>query len=879
MRTFLRKLAFFVRRRRFDAELAEEMLLHQALLSEKLREHDSAEARRRFGNASVLRDSSRDVWTWHCVEDLASDLRFAARIVRKRPGFALLATLTLALGIGSTAAVFSILNAVLLRPLPYRDPGRLVAIWDGALHEKGMEKVFAPYTDYESWRRNARSFEDIAVATWAYSPTRILTGRGPAKQLLAIPVSVSFFEMLGAHAALGRTFTADDERRGCSVVLSHGLWTGTLGADPGIVGKNLTLDQRECAVIGVMPASFSFYPAAAQLWILLGPDFEPPRERATVGIFARLKPGVTREQAQAEIAPLHRAAHPGGFWHEFEPRVYDLHGEFTFLASRTLRVTLIVSFSAVLLVLLIAELNVANLLIARLAERQRELAVRAALGSGQARLVRQVLAESLLLASIGTVGGIALAYGALSYFRRATPIQLTVGADASINLPVLIFAILLSLATTLLFGLLPAAGASRIDVIEQLKAGGRGAVAGALRRQTATFIIAVEMGLSFLLLFGAGLLLRSALGMGSEPLGFQPAHVVETRTELPMPRYRAAARRIQFYDALFERLREIPGVVGVALTSKVPPYLSDGGTETVEVQGRPIDEEHRRHDAGVNAISPAFFDVLGISLVEGRAFQASDSTNSLPVAIVNEALVREYFPNEDSIGKQVRASRPARDEMPWLTIVGVVRDLKHPELMNEMSWVTTPALYRPLAQAVPQRIEIALRVKAAQPIEREVQQRIAALDASVPINGVHPVDTEISEVLAYPRFRAVVLGCFSAVALLLSAVGLNGVLSQIVAQRRSEFGLRKAIGAQQRDLLWLVARQGGVPILAGMLGGVSGVLIFSRLLRALLYGIPPADPFVLAIVSIVFAGIGAVAIALPARRAAIVDPMVALRDE
>lgn len=880
---FWRKLRFLFRRARFEEELAEEMRLHQDLRAGQMRAGDRADAvraaRRKFRNAAVLRDASRDVWTWRWMEDLAADLLFAARIFRKKFGFTVVAAVTLALGIGSTTAVFSMVNAVLLRPLPYRDPDGLVAVWDRALHEKGMEKVFVPYTDYEVWRKNARSFENIAVATWAFSPTRILTGRGPAKQLLAIPVSATFFDVLGVQAALGRTFIADDERHGCAVVLSHGLWSTTLGADAGIVGKSLTLDQRDCAVIGVMSASFSFYPNAAQMWILLGPDFEPPREQANVGIFARLKRGVTREQAQSEIAPLHRAAHPAGFWHDFEPAVYDLHGEFTFLASRTLRITLIVAFAAVALVLLIAALNVANLLVARLAERRRELAVRAALGSGQARLLRQVLTESLLLASMGTAGGIALAYGALRYFRFASPIQLTVGADVRINLPILLFAIGVSLATTLLFGLAPAIGASRIDVIEQLKSGGRSAVTGALSHRAARCLIAIEMGLSFLLLIGAGLLLRSAVRMGSEPLGFDPEHVFETRTELPLSRYRDAARRNQFYDALIDRLGRIPGIAGVAVTTRVPPYLSDGGTEALEVQGKAVEREFLRHDVGVNAASAGFFNVLGISVVEGRGFRSSDASDSQPVAIVNQALAREYFPNEDPIGGRVRAVRPAIEEMPWLTIVGVVGDVKHPELMNEMSWVATPALYRPLAQMAPQRIEIAMRAVASPALEREVQQQISALDAAVPVNAVHPVDTEISDVLAYPRFRAVVLSFFALAALLLSAVGLYGVLSQLVAQRRGEFGLRKAIGAQERDLLLLVARQGGVPIVIGMLGGLLSTLIFSRVLASLLYGIRPVDPYVLAAICGVFLAIGALAIALPARRAAAVDPMTALRDE
>jgi len=447
-----RRLRFLFERSRFDEELAEEMRLHMELRAAKLR--SAGAARRRFGNLTLALESSRDAWTWRWLEETRQDLRFAARLLRKKSGFTAIAAITLALGIGATTAVFSIVEAVLLRPLPYRDPGRLVVIWYQGLREKGFAKIFARYDDYKNWRRTARSFQDIAAATWAYSPSRILTGRGEAKELLAIPVTGAFFQTLGVPAALGRTFTQDDEGRGCAVVLSHAFWTKALGGDTAIAGQDLTLDQQSCTVVGVMPARFSFYPPETEIWILLGKDYQLPRE--AVAIVARLKPGVTREQAQAEVLALYRGAHPSGFWHDFEPRVYDLHGEFTFLASRTLRLTLIVAFCSVLLVLAIAALNVANLLLARLAERQRELAVRAALGSGRARLVRQVLAESLLLASIGTLGGIVIAIAAVRYFRHAAPIVLTVGSRVTIDPPVLIFTVLVALATALIFGLLPA---------------------------------------------------------------------------------------------------------------------------------------------------------------------------------------------------------------------------------------------------------------------------------------------------------------------------------------------------------------------------------------------------------------------------------------
>jgi putative ABC transport system permease protein len=349
------------------------------------------------------------------------DLRFAARSCARRPGFAALAILTLGLGIGATTAVFSILDAVLLRPLPYRQPDRLAAVWLTSTREASLAKLFATYRDYSEFARHARSFDGVAAATWAKRSPSVLTGHGPARDILTIPASGNFFEMLGVHARLGRVFTRDDEVRGCSLVLAHPFWSTTLGADPAIVGKPLIIDQKPCTVLGVMPAEFSFYPRQTQAWILLGPGFQDAQDAMLVGIFARLRAGVTPEQAQAELRGLYRALHPVGETRDFQPVVYDLQGEFTFLAGRTLRRTLMIMFGAVLLVMLIGCLNVANLLMARLSERRRELAVRAALGSGQGRLVRQVLTESLLLSTFGAATGIAIAWAGCAISATRIP--------------------------------------------------------------------------------------------------------------------------------------------------------------------------------------------------------------------------------------------------------------------------------------------------------------------------------------------------------------------------------------------------------------------------------------------------------------------------
>lgn len=793
------------------------------------------------------------------MTQLVQDLRFAARTFCKRPGFTLIAILTLALGIGAATAVFSIVNEVLLRPLPYRDPDRLVAVWITSTREKGLAKLFATHTDYEEFRRDSKSLESVAVATWATNLGRVLTGRGPARSVMTVPASANFFDTLGVQASIGRTFTSEDESRGCSIVVAHKFWTSMLAADPSIVGKSLTLDEKPCTVLGVMPERFSFYPSPAQAWVLLGPDY-PDRAKMLVGIFARLKPGVTAARTETELRSLYRASHTTGESRDFQPVVYDLHGEFTFLAGRTLRTTLILVFAAVLLVLLIACLNVANLLLARISARRREFAVRAALGSGRSRLIQQVLTEGLLLSFLGAGFGVFFAYFAVRYFRLANPIELSVGADVGIHPVALGFSVLLCVTSTLIFSLLPAFRASQVDLTRTLKPAQRG--------NLARVVIAVEMALSFVLLTGAGLLMISALRMGSEPLGFNAAHVFATRVGLPASRYPGDTQRMQFYDRLLSRLQQIPGIGGAALASKVPPEA--GGNQTLEIQGHASGPE--MHEVGADAVSPSFFDVLNIPLRQGRVFDLQDREYSQPVAIINDSLAQKYFAHSDPLGQQIRIPG-----MPWLTVVGVVGNLKHTQLMNEMSWVETPIFYRPLAQEPRPFVQAAVR--SSGDVKNEIQNQIAAIDPTLPLSEVELLTTRVDKTLAYSRFRAIVLAFFAFSAVILSAVGLNGVLSQLVTRRIPEFGVRRAVGAQTHHLIWLIVRNGGIPVVAGLAAGVMLTLLSSRLLASLLYGIQPADPKALAVVSLTLLLVAGFAIFAPAMRAARVDPMVALREE
>ena len=481
-----------------------------------------------------------------------NDLRYGLRLLRRSPGFATVAILTLALGIGANVAVFSIVDATLLRPLPYRDPQRLVEVMDRLVHERGQSKLFGSYDDFQEYRRHARNFEDLAAVTWAMRG-QTLTGRGPARGVMAVPVSDSFFRMLGVNPMIGRGFTAGDMARGCSVVLSHGFWTNALGGNPKLIGQTITLDRRPCTVFGVMPAGFSFYPTATELWTLLTPTFQPPPTDIPMLTFARLKPGATLAQAQTELTALHTALHQSdGKERVFAPVVGDLQQEFTWLAGRNLRTTLWILFGAVGLVLLVACWNVAGLLLGRGFARRRELAVRAALGGGRRRLFGQLLAEGLLLSGTGGVFGVLVAFGLVRWFRAMNPVELPPGADVHVSLPVLAFAAAASLGATLIFGLAPAWRASRVDLNEALKSGGRGIAAG--RHRLARLLVAAEMAGSVLLLAGAGLLMESVLRMRAAPLGFDPDHTFRARIALGMEYYPKPEQRVQFYDTLLARL-------------------------------------------------------------------------------------------------------------------------------------------------------------------------------------------------------------------------------------------------------------------------------------------------------------------------------------
>jgi putative ABC transport system permease protein len=830
---------------------------------------------RRFGRNEIdatliVEEVHRTKIVW-LVENVLRDAKHAFRVFRHSPAFTLVIVLTLALGIGAATAVFSVLDAVLLQPLPYKQPDRLVAVWGHSKIDPNLPKVFLSYADFDEFRRKATTVEEVSAAAWGPMSSHILSGAGAARLLTVIPVSTSFFSLLGANAAVGRTFSDNDETAGCSIVLANSLWMSAFGGEPALVGRSITLDQKPCSVVGIMPARFAFYPSQAQAWLLMGPDLQ---RQAGVGVFARLIHAATLSAAQTELAQLYAATNPADAA-RFEPQVFDLHGEFTFLASRTLRTTLMVALSAVGLLLLIACLNVGNLLLARMSERGREMALRAALGSGQGRLVTQVLTESLILAFFGTLAGVGFAAGAIRYFQHASPIELTVGANVGIHGRVLIFAMLLMFSTAMGFGFSPALTAMRANLVDRLKTGGRATVEGGLARVS----IAAQMGISFALLAAAMLLIQSSLSMGAEKLGFELDNRASARFTLPGASYAENSQRIAFYERLEREIAGVDGVRDVALASRVPPDAG-GFQQRIEIEGQKVALDSQPINVGMDAVSPSFFGLLKVPLLKGRLFDSRDRPASETVAIVNEELASQYFPSSNPVGKRVRLVSGTTATSPWLTIVGVVGNLKQTMLMNEMRWTVAPHLYRPAEQDPQASMNLLLRFGTSSvPVAQGLKRVAASLDSKAPFGELQPVELQVSGILAYSRFRALVLAFFAISALMLSTIGLHAVLTQFLRKRDAEFGVRRALGATTMHILNLVLRQAGFPVVGGLFLGLILTFVVRRLIASLLYGSVALHPVLLAFVATVLLIASAVAILRPAIAAVRVDPAVALRAE
>lgn len=814
------------------------------------------------------------------LDEFRQDLTQAWRMVAHNPRFAALVILTLALGIGANTAVFSVFDAVLLRPLPFKDAGRLIAIWESDPKKLDSTGIWNSYRDFRSWRERSGTVEEFAAYSWYDAEVR---GHGAPRTVLAPVVTPNFFSLLGVRAADGRTLVPADKLGDPLVVLGHRFSIEHFGTAAGVAGRTIVLDRKPWTVIGVMPADFEFYPKEAGMWRLMTPDAEfirdPNNHRLVV--FGRMRRSVPIESVQAELTAIRADINRGDQddVSEFVPVVHTLQEDFTWLTGRNLSRTLFLLLGAVGLLLLIACLNIANLLLTRGVQRHKEIAVRSALGAGRGRLLRLLLAEALVLAGFGTALGIVLALAALRYFLAANPVALPPGNAVRIDLRILAFSVLLGVITTLLSGLIPAWRASKTDLHEALKDAARGSSMGGLHSGAARLMAVLEVSLSLVLLAGAGLMIQSVRRMANTPLGFRPDRLLTMSVHLPKEGYSQSDRAHQFFDRLTQRIRGLRGVEGAELSTNGP--LASWGSETVEVDGEPSPPPDVivYGDVGRRAVSPGYFRLAGIPLLAGRNFEVRDGAGTEPVAIVNESFVRKHFQHGEPIGRHVRAGFPP-DKHPWLRVVGVVGNTKGPTVFREMALVTSPLLFRPVAQAPENDLEVIVRAAVeSRGLHGEIPRQVTALDPDLPVYDVKTVSDAIAQDLKYPKFRANILSLFAGLALLLATVGIYGVVSQIVVSRTREIGIRVALGATRESILRMVARQGILLAGTGAAIGLLASFALMRTLASMLYEVRPGDPLTLFAVTAALVVVAVIASWIPARRAARLDPLAAIRHE
>ena len=816
------------------------------------------------------------------METLFHDVRFALRMLWQGRGFTVVAIIALALGIGANSAIFSVVNAIVLRPLPFADSARLVALW-GNIHQEGLDELELSAPEFVDLRARTQTFEEMA----AYSVQGFnLTGAGEPERIQGASVTASLFPLLGVAPQRGRTLRAEEDSPGRNqvVVISHALWQRRFGADPAVVGRAVLLDGQSSTVVGVMPPSFHFPDNDTDIWqpAAFDADLLSENNRGShfLNVIARLRTGVTLAQAQQELNTVARALgaeHARNYPRGFDAKLRPLHEEIV----GDLRRPLLIIFGAVGLVLLIACANVANLSLARAAARGREMAVRAALGASRWRIVRQLLTESVLLALAGGMAGLLLALWGVDLLVSLAPVGTPRVAEIGLDLRVVAFTFAVAGTTGVLFGLVPALQASKTDLNETLKEGGKSVSDSPRRRRLRGTIVAAEFALTLVLLVGAGLLLKSFVRLQQVDPGFNPANVLTLRLVLPEAKYKTATEQHAFYDALFTRLRALPGVTAVG-GNNLLPFVGAGGSRGFLIEGRPVPPGNPYPEEQLRFITPGYFAALSVPLLRGRDFNERDTEGAPPVAVVSRATAERYWPGQDAVGRRFAYSGIGPGSTPkWIEIVGIVGDVKHRTLEGAAKPAIYVSAYQPLFAGfrLPS-LYIALRTTGdPATFAAAVRREVAALDPEQPLASVKTMPTRLAESVAQRRFQLTLLGVFAALALVLAAVGIYGVMSYTVARRTHEIGVRLALGAQAGDVLRLVLTQAMLLALVGVGAGLAGALVAARLVASLLYGVSAYDPTVFAVVALLLTVVAFVASYIPARRATKVDPMVALRYE
>jgi len=874
LRQWFVRFASLFQKARLDAELDEDIREHlQLAVDENLRRGMSQEAaklaaRRSFGGIEQVKEEYRDQRGIPVYETFYRDARLALRSLRRNPAFSLVAILTLTLGIGANTAIFSITHGIVLRELPYADADRLTTVVMTNAQQNLIRMPFS-VADYIDWRDQNTVFEKAA----AYGDQRFtLTGDATPEQVSGAVVTADFFSVLGIQAELGRTFSPDDDRPGKTpgVVISHGLWQRRFKGNPQVIGQLLTVNARDYPIFGVMPPGFEFGSRPIEVWRTL--ILQPPLRRGPyfLWVIARRKANVSIEQAQSEqrtIAARLESTHPkenlgagirAGSFHE------DFVGD--------MRTPLYVLLGAVFLVLLIAAANVANLLLERAASREREIAIRTALGASRARLARQLLTESLVLAGMGAAFGIALAFWGIYLVKQLAPASIPRLQDVAIDTTVILYTVGVSLVSGILFGFFPVFHSFLASISDTLKqAISKG---GGVRRRIGSAIIIGEVALCFILLVGAGLLLKSLNRLQQVNAGFTATNVLTTRIAVSSAEY-SDDRLVGFYEELISRVQSLPGVQAAGFGNSLPPDILEI-TDSFSIEGRPWPREESAPVGPVLFVSPGYFPTLGIPLIRGRNFNHQDRLNSPPVTLINETFARRYFPNDDPIGKRIKVGGPERPSAPWMEIVGIVGDTKYSSLGGAFE----PARYQAFTQVAWNGLHLVVKT-SDDPLRLvpALRQEVARLDKDVPLDRVRTMDDAMQQAVSEPRFRTLLLTTFAGLALVLAAIGIYGVMSYAVTRRTREIGIRLSLGARRRDVLKLVMADGltlgAVGIGLGLLGAVAG----TRVLKTQLFEVTPTDPATFLILSIFLFLVASIACYVPAYRATRVDPLITLKYE
>jgi putative ABC transport system permease protein len=859
-------------RRRAERELDEEIRAHIEIEVEQNIESGMTEqearyaAQRTFGNVSLAKEDSRTIWGLRYLEVLWQDLHYGVRMLINRPTFTVFAIIALSLGIGINSAIFSVVNAVLLRPLPFSDPDRLVQLRE--MSQKVGEPVPVSPPNFIDWKTQSSTFEQIAAY---HGQGFTLTGVDEAERVLGVRVSSDFLPLLGIKPILGRNFSAEEDRAGKEqvLILTHSFWQRRFGSDPGIIGKDLILNGQNFTVIGIMPPGFN-YPRDETLafWTPLAPDSNPSRGSHYLTVIARLKSNVTSAQAQREMDVIAK---------RLEERYRNTNtGNGVIISSLheqtvgEIRPTLLVLFGVVLLVLLIACANVANLQLVRTLPRQREIAIRMALGADRLRVIRQLLTENILLSVIGGMLGLLLALWGVELLLALGPENIPRLKEINIDYRVFGFTFALSVITGIVFGLAPAMQTFKINLNDQLKEGGRSMADGSQKHFRSTLVV-FEIAISLVLLIGAGLMIKSfGYLIGTDP-GFKSNNLLTMTIFLPKAKYPENRRVADFFSQVLQKGESVPGIDSIGLTSQIPLNGTEW-TNSFDIEGRPPLAPGKDNFSDLRWISPGYFKTMGIPFIKGRQFTDRDVAEAPGVVIINQSMARKFFPDEDPIGKRLTI---AYNHNISVEIVGVVGDIR-PGVDSEPA----PEMYLSYLQTPVRALYLVVRTSVEPTaIVATIRKQVSSIDKEQPISNIRSMDQVFASSIAQRRFNTLLFGIFAAMALILAAIGIYGVISFFVTQRRHEIGIRMALGAQRIDVIKLVMRQGIVLSLIGVAIGICAALVFTRVLSSLLFGITATDPIIFLVIPTILVGVALSASYIPAWRATRIDPMIAIRYE